>query len=83
MLLNVVNSLDCKNKCRGGEGNSLHLVSDPNPSYAHDHMVLLEIKESFYVCLGSKFNDVCFDRKVGNSIQEWVSILHFLWNLIY
>ena len=27
-------------KCRGSGVKSLHLVNDPNPSYAHDHMVL-------------------------------------------
>ena len=41
------NSIDWKNKCRGSGGNSLHLVNDPNPRYAHDHMVLLESKKNF------------------------------------
>ena len=27
-VINVVNSLDCKNKCRGSGGNSLHIVND-------------------------------------------------------
>ena len=34
-------------KCRGSGVKSLHLVNDPNPSYAHDHMVLLESERNF------------------------------------
>ena len=43
----MVNSLDCKNRCKGSRDNSLHLVNEPNPRYAYDHMVLLESKNIF------------------------------------
>ena len=49
MKLSVANSLDCKNKCIGSGDDSLHLLNYPNPSYAHDNMVLLESERNWLV----------------------------------
>ena len=55
------------------ELEAIHSSSElPNPSYAHDHMVLLESDEFLFVHLSSNINDVCFHRKIGKSIHEWV-----------
>ena len=40
-------SLIARINVEGVESKPLHLVNDPNPSYAHDHMVLLESERNF------------------------------------